>query len=124
VPLILLAPLAAFVLAATSVRTRRSAANMAMLGTIVSFLATLLSAWGLSRTTKPFQATYSYMNVSVAFNGPTAFQGFGIDIILRVDHVTVAALLVLELCLIGALGWHRVARSSAGTSPSCWRSGA
>jgi NADH:ubiquinone oxidoreductase subunit 5 (subunit L)/multisubunit Na+/H+ antiporter MnhA subunit len=115
VPLIMLAPLAAFVLAATSVRTRRSAANMAMLGTIVSFLATLLTAWGLARTTKPFQATYSYMNVSVAFSGPTSFQGFGIDIILRVDHVTVIALLVIELCMIGALGWHRVVgRSEPG----------
>jgi len=110
-----IAPLAAFVLAATSVRTRRSAANMTLFGTTVALLATLLTAWGLTRRSSPFEATYSYLNVSVAFNGPTNFQGFGIDIILHVDKLTVIALLVIELCVIGAVGWHRiVGRSEPG----------
>ena len=110
-----MAPLGAFVLAATSVRTRRSAANMAMLGAVVALLATLLTAWGLAKRSTPFQAAYPYLNISVAFSGPANFQGFGIDIILRVDHLTVIAMLVVELCVIGALGWHRVmGRSEPG----------
>lgn len=115
VPLTLIAPLAAFALAATSVRTRRSAANMAMLGAVVALLATLLTAWGLAKKTAPFIATHRYFNFSVAFSGPPHFQGFGIDIILRVDHLTAIALLVVELCVIGALAWHRVlGRSEPG----------
>ncbi len=110
-----LVPLVAFVLAATSVRTRRSAANMAMLGAVVTFALSLLVAWGLTRRSTPFQTTYPYLNVPVAFTGPVNFQGFGIDIILRVDRLTSVALLVLEICVIGGIAWHRVmGRSEPG----------
>jgi NADH-quinone oxidoreductase subunit L len=103
-----MAPLAAFVLAATSVRTRRSAANMAMLGAVVALLTSMLTAWGLTKRSTPFIDTHPYFNISVAFSGPTNFQGFGIDIILRVDHLSAIAMVVVELCVIGVLGWHRV----------------
>jgi len=110
-----LVPLLAFVLAATSVRTRRSAANMAMLGALVTFALSLLVAWGLTRRSTPFQTTYPYLNVPVAFTGPVNFQGFGIDIILRVDRLTSVALLVLEICVIGGIAWHRLmGRSEPG----------
>jgi NADH:ubiquinone oxidoreductase subunit 5 (subunit L)/multisubunit Na+/H+ antiporter MnhA subunit len=108
VPLIVMAPLAAFLIALSSVRTRRSAANLAMFGAVVSLLASLLVGWGLAKTTTPFLATYSYISLPVAFTGPTNFQNFAIDIVLRVDHVGVAALIVVELCVIGVLGWHQV----------------
>ena len=107
-PLIVIAPLAAFLLALSSVRTRRSSANLAMLGVVTSMLATLLVGWGLAKRTTPFLASYQYLNLPVAFTGPANFQGFGIDIVLRVDHITVAALLVVELCIAGILGWHQV----------------
>jgi NADH:ubiquinone oxidoreductase subunit 5 (subunit L)/multisubunit Na+/H+ antiporter MnhA subunit len=103
-----MAPLVAFVIALTSVRTRRSSANLAMIGAVTSLLATLLVGWGLAKSKTPFLATYQYLNLPVAFSGPVNFQGFGIDIVLRVDHVTVAALFAVELCVIGALGWHQV----------------
>jgi NADH:ubiquinone oxidoreductase subunit 5 (subunit L)/multisubunit Na+/H+ antiporter MnhA subunit len=110
-----LVPLMAFVLAATSVRTRRSAANMAMLGAVATFALSLLVAWGLTRRSTPFQTTYPYLNVPVAFTGPVNFQGFGIDIILRVDRLTSVALLVVELCVIGGIAWHRLmGRSEPG----------
>ncbi len=110
-----LVPLVAFVLAATSVRTRRSAANMAMLGAVATFALSLLVAWGLTRRSTPFQTTYPYLNVPVAFTGPVNFQGFGIDIILRVDRLTSVALLVVEICVIGGIAWHRVmGRSEPG----------
>ncbi len=107
-PLIVIAPLAAFLLALSSVRTRRASANLAMFGAVTSLLATLLVGWGLAKRTTPFLATYPYINLPVAFSGPTNFQGFGIDIVLRVDHITVAALVVVQLCIIGAVGWHQV----------------
>jgi len=103
-----LVPLFAFALAATSVRTRRSAANMAMFGAVVTLALSLLVAWGMTRRTTAFQTTYPYLNVTVAFTGLTNFQGFGIDIILRVDRLTSVGLVVLELCVIGAIAWHRV----------------
>ncbi len=110
-----MAPFAAFVVALSSVRTRRSSANLAMIGVVTSLLATLLVGWGLAKRTVPFLATYPYINLPVAFTGPTNFQGFGIDIVLRVDHLTVVALVVLELCIIGALGWHQLmGRSEPG----------
>jgi NADH:ubiquinone oxidoreductase subunit 5 (subunit L)/multisubunit Na+/H+ antiporter MnhA subunit len=106
-PLVLMAPLIAFVLAVSGVRTRRASSNLAMLGAVVSFLATLLIAWALAKRSAPYLVSYRYLNLPVAFNGPANFQGFGIDIVLRVDHLTVVSLLVVELCVIGALGWHR-----------------
>lgn len=108
VPLSVLVPLLAFVLAATSVRTRRSAANMAMFGALTTLVLSVLVAWGMTRRSTPFQASYPYLTVPVALTGPTNFQSFGIDIILRVDRLTSVALVLVVLCVIGALAWHRV----------------
>ncbi|MDQ6878480.1 MAG: hypothetical protein M3082_12480 [Candidatus Dormibacteraeota bacterium] len=116
-PLLLIAPLAAFVIAVSGVRTRRSASNLALFGAVVSLLATLLVGWGLAKRSAPFLVTYQYLNVPVAFGGIPRFQSFAIDIILRVDHLTVVALVVVELCVMGALGWHRLmGRSEAGAA--------
>jgi NADH:ubiquinone oxidoreductase subunit 5 (subunit L)/multisubunit Na+/H+ antiporter MnhA subunit len=112
---IVVVPLATFVIALSSVRTRRSSANLAMFGAVVMLLVTLLVGWGLAKRTAPFIATYSYINVPVAFSGPANFQSFVIEIVLRVDHITVAALVAVELCVIGALGWHlAMGRSEPG----------
>jgi NADH:ubiquinone oxidoreductase subunit 5 (subunit L)/multisubunit Na+/H+ antiporter MnhA subunit len=109
VPLMVIAPLAAFVIAVSSVRTRRGAANTAMLGAVVALAATLLVGWGLANRTSGFSATYIYLTANVGLNGPTAFQNFEIDIVLHADHLSVIALAVIELCLIGVLGWNRIA---------------
>src|SRR5216684_818645 len=115
VPLTVLVPLLAFVLAATSALPRRSAANMAMFGAVVTLGLSLLVAWGMTRKTTPFQASYPYFNFPVAFTGPSNFQGFGIDIVLHVDRLTSVAILVVELCVIAGLAWHRVmGRSEPG----------
>ncbi|MFI5168492.1 MAG: proton-conducting transporter membrane subunit [Thermoanaerobaculales bacterium] len=112
-----LAPLMAFLMAVSSVRTRRSASTMAMLGAVVTLLLTILVGWGLAKKTTPFSATYQYINLPVAFSGPVNFQGFGIDIVLHVDHLTVAALIAIEICIIGAIGWHQVmGRSEPGAA--------
>jgi formate hydrogenlyase subunit 3/multisubunit Na+/H+ antiporter MnhD subunit len=112
-----LAPLVAFLLAVSSVRTRRSSSTMAMLGAVVTLLVTLLVGWGLAKKTTPFLATYQYINLPVAFSGPVNFQAFGIDIVLRVDHLSVVALIAVEICVIGAIGWHQVmGRSEPGAA--------
>jgi NADH:ubiquinone oxidoreductase subunit 5 (subunit L)/multisubunit Na+/H+ antiporter MnhA subunit len=117
VALILLAPFASFILAISSVRTRRSAANMAMLGAVVMLLATLLVGWGLTKKSGPYLATYQYLNLSVAFSGPVNFQNFAVNLTLRADHITVAALLAIEICAIGVIGWHQVmGRSEPGAA--------
>ena len=116
-PLLLLIPAAAFVLAISGVRTRRSASNLAMFGAVVSLADTLLIGWGLFKKSTPYLVSYQYINLPVAFSGPVNFQGFGIDIVIRVDHLTVVALVVVELCVIGALGWHRfMGRVEAGAA--------
>ena len=90
---------------------------MAMFGTVVTLLLTLLVAWGLSRRSTPYVATYQYINMSVAFSGPTNFQAFTIQLILHVDHLTVVALLAIEICMIAAIGWHSVmGRSEPGAA--------
>jgi NADH-quinone oxidoreductase subunit L len=117
VPLMLVVPLGAFVLAMTGVRTRRSASNMAMFGAVVTLIDTLLVAWGLAKQTTPFLLSYPYVNMSIAFSGPVNFQSFVADIVIRVDHLTVVALLVVEICVLGAIGWHRVmGRSEPGAA--------
>ena len=110
-----IAPLASFVIAVSSVRTRRGSVNTAMFGALVTLAATLLVGWGLAKRTSGFTASYVYLTANVGLNGPTAFQNFEVDIVLHADHLSVVALAVIELCLIGVLGWHRIAgRSEPG----------
>ena len=116
-PLLLIAPLTTFLLALSSVRTRRSASATAMFGTVVTLVLTLLVLWGLTKKSGPYVATYQYMNVSVAFQGPQNFQTFAIQLVLHVDHLTIAALLAIEICVFAALGWHQVmGRSEPGAA--------
>jgi NADH:ubiquinone oxidoreductase subunit 5 (subunit L)/multisubunit Na+/H+ antiporter MnhA subunit len=104
-----IAPLAAFVIAVSSVRTRRGSINTAMLGALITLAATLLVGWGLAKRTTGFTASYVYLTANVGLNGPTPFQNFEVDIVLHADHLAVFALAVIELTLIGVLGWHRIA---------------
>lgn len=104
-----LAPAAAFVIAISSVRSRRAAMNTAMLGAVLQLAATLLVGWGLARKTTGFSASYVYFTANVGLNGPTAFQNFEVDIVLHADHLVVVALAVVELCVIGVLAWNRIA---------------
>ena len=117
VPMLLVAPLAAFLLALSSVRTRRSASAMAMTGIVAMMLLTVLVGWGLTRKGPAYTASYAYTSISVAFAGPANFQTFAVNLTLHVDHLTVIALLALEACAIGAIGWHQVmGRSEPGAA--------
>lgn len=117
VPLLLVVPFATFLLALSSVRTRRSASATAMLGTIVMLLLTLLVAWGVTKKGAAFASSFQYVNISVAFSGPSNFQTFVINLLFHVDRVTVVGLLVIEVCTLAALGWHQfMGRSEPGAA--------
>lgn len=104
-----IAPIAAFVIAISSVRGRRAAINTTMLGALASLAATLLVGWGLAKKPAGYTASYVYIQANVGLNGPTNFQNFEVDIVLHADHLAVVAVAVIELCVIGILAWHRVA---------------
>jgi NADH:ubiquinone oxidoreductase subunit 5 (subunit L)/multisubunit Na+/H+ antiporter MnhA subunit len=109
VPLILAAPVIGYVLVLGSVRTRRGAANVAI-GTVVLMLAaTLLVAAARFRQGGVYRTAYQWVNLPVAFTGDQRFQGFGIDLSFRVDHVTLAALVAVLVIFAVCLVWHRVA---------------
>jgi NADH:ubiquinone oxidoreductase subunit 5 (subunit L)/multisubunit Na+/H+ antiporter MnhA subunit len=113
----LIAPLASVILAVSSIRTRRSAANMAMFGAFVALAATLLVGWALTKKSGPYLASYQYINLSVGFSGPVNFQNFAMNLTLRADHLTVAALAVIQICVIAVIGWHQVmGRSEPGAA--------
>ena len=115
--MLLIVPFATFVLALSSVRTRRSASATTMLGTFVTLALTLLVGWALTRKSTSYVATYQYINLSVAFSGPANFQSFAINLVMHVDHMVVAALVAIELCVLGAVGWHQVmGRSEPGAA--------
>ena len=60
----------------------------------------LLVGWGWRKRALP-TTSYQYVSVPVAWR-PHQLQGFEVDIVIRVDHLAVFALLVVELCVIGA----------------------
>ena len=116
-PTLIIVPLAAFLLALSSVRTRRSAAATAMLGSVTALVLTILVAFGLAKRSTPYVADYKWFSMSIAYNGPTNFQNFSMDLVFRVDHLTVLALLVIEVIFIVAIGWHQLmGRSEPGAA--------
>jgi NADH-quinone oxidoreductase subunit L len=108
-PLILAAPVVAYVLVLGSVRSRRGAATLAVLTLAVMLASTLMVAWARFRQPGAYRAAYQWINIPVAFTGDQRFQGFGIDLAFRLDHAAQAALVVMLLIMILVLTWHRVA---------------
>ncbi len=114
-PLLLLAPLLTFVLIVSGVRARRATSNTAILGLVVTLADVVLVGWARYRASSPYVVTYQWINVPVSFSGATQFQGFGIDISLRVDHLALAGAAALLLASLGITTWHRSAsRGEAG----------
>ena len=107
-PALVIAPLASFLLALSSVRTRRSASAMAMFGSLLTLLLTILVAFGLAKRSTAYVADFKWFSMPIAYNGPTNFQTFSIDLVFRADHLTVLALIVIEVIFIAAIGWHQL----------------
>ncbi len=113
-PLLLLVPLLTFVFIVSGVRARRATSNTAILGLLVTLADVVLVGWARYRISAPYLASYQWINVPVSFSGATQFQGFGIDISLRVDHLALAGAAALLLASLGIVFWHRAASREAG----------
>ncbi|MGH7904217.1 MAG: proton-conducting transporter membrane subunit, partial [Candidatus Dormibacteraceae bacterium] len=88
-------------------RTRRGAANLSLLGALLTLAATAVAAWARLGSRGAYARTYQWINLPTATSGPTQFQGFGIDISLTIDHAGLAALVAVLTIAIGAAVWLR-----------------
>jgi NADH:ubiquinone oxidoreductase subunit 5 (subunit L)/multisubunit Na+/H+ antiporter MnhA subunit len=107
-PVLLLVPAIAFVLLLGGVRGRRTAATLAQLAAVLTLLDVLLIAWALARRSSPYSTSYQWFNIPVSPTGDPRFQGFGIDLAIRVDHYALAALLALLAVFLACLFWRRI----------------
>ena len=115
VPLLLAAPLVTYVVVLFSVRGRRAAANIGLLTVVVMLLAALLIGWARLRQSSPYEVSYQWINIPVAVTGDQRFEGFGIDLAFRIDHLVLLALVTVMGVFVTCLAWHRVVgRSEQG----------
>lgn len=109
VPLLLLAPLFSLVVVLTGVRGRRAASNLTIFTVVVTLAADLLVAWARFRQASPYRVAYQWINVPVSFTGDQRFQGFGVDVAIKLDHYALAAIVSVALLFLACLLWHRAA---------------
>ncbi|MDQ6918218.1 MAG: hypothetical protein M3Z98_02545, partial [Candidatus Dormibacteraeota bacterium] len=107
VPVILLAPLLVFVLIAVSVRSRRAAANLAFLASLLSLAGVVLAGWAGLRKTAPYDGSYEWLNLATAFSGPPQFQNYVVDLGIRVSHLTTVLMLSALAISFAVLIWSR-----------------
>ncbi len=105
--MIVLAPLVAFILLITGVRSRRAAAVLTTLGALASLAAVVLASWGRWPLTGAYTASYEYLNLSVVFSGAFQFQSFVMNFNLGADHLALTAAGLLALITILAVSWNR-----------------
>jgi NADH:ubiquinone oxidoreductase subunit 5 (subunit L)/multisubunit Na+/H+ antiporter MnhA subunit len=105
--MILLAPLLVFALIALSVRSRRSAANLAFIAPVLSLASVLLAGWAEFRKAAPYDGSYEWLNVATAFTGPTQFQNYVADIGIRVSHLSTLLMLCVLAISLAVVVWSR-----------------
>lgn len=105
--MILLAPLLVFAMIALSVRSRRAAANLALIATVLSLVGVVLAASAGFGKTTPLDGTYEWLNVATAFSGPIQFQNYIFDVGVRVSHLTTLLMLCALAISLGVLTWSR-----------------
>jgi NADH:ubiquinone oxidoreductase subunit 5 (subunit L)/multisubunit Na+/H+ antiporter MnhA subunit len=93
----------------TGVRGRRAASNLAILTALVMLGATLLVGWARFRQGAPYRIAFQWINVPVSFTGDQRFQGFGVDLAIRIDRYALAGLTAGLVVFLATLAWHRVA---------------
>ncbi len=84
------------------------ALGLGIAGSLLTLLLTILVAFGLAKRSTPYVADFKWFSMPIAFNGPSNFQTFSIDLVFRADHLTILALLVIEVIFIAAIGWHQL----------------
>ena len=106
-PALLLAPFLTFVIVVAGVRGRRATSNVTGFGALVTAAVVGLVTWARWKHGEPLTTTYQWINVPTSFTGAQAFQGFGIDISLRVDHLALAAEAALAMVTFAVIVWQR-----------------
>ena len=97
----------AFALIALSVRSRRVAANLALVAPLLSLAGVLLAAAAEFRKSGPYDGSYEWLNVATAFSGPSQFQNYVADIGIRVSHLTTLLMLGTLAITIAVAAWSR-----------------
>jgi NADH:ubiquinone oxidoreductase subunit 5 (subunit L)/multisubunit Na+/H+ antiporter MnhA subunit len=80
---------------------------LTILSPLVSLASIGLVTWAQYSKSSPLSPSFQFVNISTAFTGPLAFQTFEINVTLKLDHVTLAALALLNALLIAVVVWHR-----------------
>jgi NADH-quinone oxidoreductase subunit L len=105
--MILVGPLIVFAMLALGVRSRRAAANLAMLAPLSALAGVGLATWARFQKTTPYDGTYEWLNVGTAFSGPPQFQTYIVDIGIRVSHLTSVLMLCAIAIALAVLAWSR-----------------
>ena len=106
-PAVLAIPLLGLLILILGVRTRRSASFVGLATGVLTLADLGLIGWARFRTQDALRTAYQWINVPVSFSGDQRFQGFGVDLAIRIDHVTLAAAVVLAAIFLAVLVWHR-----------------
>lgn len=107
IPVLLLAPLIGLVTLLLGVRTRRATISLSILTAFVTLVDAVIVAAARFGFTAVKRATYSWINVSIAYTGNTRFQQFEIDIALRITHAVLFLLIGLLICFLICLASQR-----------------
>ena len=91
----------------SGIRGRRATSNFTILVLLVELADALLVGWARYRSSDPYRLGYQWINLAVSFEGATQFQAFGIDVSLRVDHLSLAAVAAITLVALAITFWHR-----------------
>jgi len=81
---------------AVGVRSRRAVANTTLGGLLVTAGGYALCAWALAPKTTPYEVAYDWLNLSLAYSGPSQFQTFIAQVGIHLSHPT---LLLVGGCL-------------------------
>ena len=103
-----LAVLFAFVFLVMGVRGRRATANLGIAAFAVSFIALALVARARYSHPDAYIQNYEWMNLQVAINGALQFQGFVMDLDVRIDHLVIGSLGAVLLTGVLVLLWSRI----------------
>src|SRR5207249_1505307 len=98
VPLLLIAPFATFLLALSSVRTRRSASATAMFGTAVMLVVTLLVLWGLAEL-------FGFWMIGGALTYLLLAHRWGVAEPAARARVALALPFFTDVCLLSGIAW-------------------
>lgn len=93
---------------AIGVRSRRAAANAGLLAVLGAALCVGLAAWARVSKSGVYDASYTWLSLTLSFQGAVAFQSYSPAVLLRINHLNLV-LAGAELAVAGMVViWSRV----------------